>query len=141
MARFVVPKGHDDLLAVAPALVKRCPNIRFLLIGDGPERQGLQAKARTLSLDKHFLFTGLVSAAEIPRYTGVIDVLAHLSRREGLARALPQALAAARPVVAYDCDGAREVCLPGETGFLVRPGDLNELTERLLQLAAAPQLR
>jgi len=64
-----------------------------------------------------------------------------LSRREGLPRALPQALAAQRPVVAYDCDGAREVCIQNETGFLVPPGDLNELVGRLAQLAGDPLLR
>ena len=53
-----------------------------------------------------------------------MDALVHLSLREGLPRALPQALAAGKPVIAYDCDGAREVCLEDETGFLVPPGDL-----------------
>ena len=64
-----------------------------------------------------------------------MDALVHLSLREGLPRALPQALAAAKPVVAYDCDGASEVCLDGQTGFLVQPGDLTGLKNRLLQLA------
>jgi glycosyltransferase involved in cell wall biosynthesis len=63
-----------------------------------------------------------------------MDALVHLSYREGIPRALPQALAAARPVVAYDCDGAREVCLDGETGFLIEPGGQARLIERLLQL-------
>jgi glycosyltransferase involved in cell wall biosynthesis len=63
-----------------------------------------------------------------------------LSLREGLPRALPQALAAAKPVIAYDCDGAREVCLENETGFLLRPGDLEGLKNRLLQLANNPAL-
>ena len=44
-------------------------------------------------------------------------------------------------MVAYDCDGANEVCLPGQTGFLVRPGDLDTLAERLVQLARDPALR
>ena len=55
-----------------------------------------------------------------------MDALVHLSLREGLPRALPQALAAGKPVVAYDCDGAQEVCLDNETGFLVPPGDLDQ---------------
>src|SRR5206468_7299869 len=76
-----------------------------------------------------------------PRYVGIMDALVHLSRREGLPRALPQALAAAKPVVAYDCDGAREICLENETGFLIRPGDLPGLTERLVQLARGAGLR
>ena len=70
-----------------------------------------------------------------------MDLLVHLSFREGLPRALPQALAAARPVVAYDCDGASEVCLDNETGFLVKPGDLAGLTERLSRLAGDASLR
>jgi glycosyltransferase involved in cell wall biosynthesis len=61
--------------------------------------------------------------------------------REGLPRALPQALAAGKPVVAYDCDGAREVCRDDQTGFLVQPGDTTALKNRLLQLAADPRLR
>jgi len=64
-----------------------------------------------------------------------------LSLREGLPRALPQALAAARPVVAYDCDGANEVCLDNETGFLVQPGDLSGLQARVSLLAGDPDLR
>ncbi|PYJ86940.1 MAG: glycosyl transferase group 1, partial [Verrucomicrobia bacterium] len=52
-----------------------------------------------------------------------------------------QALAAARPVVAYDCDGAGEICLEDETGFLLQPGDLCGLTERLLQLVRDGALR
>jgi glycosyltransferase involved in cell wall biosynthesis len=70
-----------------------------------------------------------------------MDALAHLSLREGLPRALPQALAAGKPVVAYDCDGAREVCVDDETGFLLRPGDLNGLTDRLTRLANSEPLR
>jgi glycosyltransferase involved in cell wall biosynthesis len=66
--------------------------------------------------------------------------LVHLSRREGLPRALPQALAAARPVIAYDCDGAGEVCIEGKTGFLLAPGDLPALSSRILELYSHPEL-
>ena len=53
----------------------------------------------------------------------------------------PQAMAAAKPVIAYDCDGAREVCLENETGFLVRAGETRTLTNKLLQVAGDPALR
>ena len=141
VSRLFKLKGHDDLLAAAPAVLQRCPRLKFLLIGDGAWRERLQLRAESLGLQKHFIFTGLVLPEEIPRYLGIMDILVHLSRREGLPRALPQALAAGRPVVAYDCDGANEVCLPGQTGFLVRPGDLDTLAERLVQLARDPALR
>ncbi len=140
IARLSRLKGHDDLFAVAPQLVKRCPQIKFLLVGDGEWRGRFEQRTRALGLSQHFVFAGLVSPNKVPRYAGIMDGLVHLSRREGLPRALPQALAAARPVVAYDCDGAREVCLENETGFLLAPGDLFGLTERLVQLARDPGL-
>jgi glycosyltransferase involved in cell wall biosynthesis len=129
------------LFAVAPELVRQNPKIKFLLVGDGEWRGRFENLARTLGLEKHFIFTGLVPPAEVPRYVGIMDALVHLSLREGLPRALPQALAAAKPVVAYDCDGAREVCLDGQTGFLVQPGDLTTLKNRLLQIASDAALR
>ena len=141
IARLFKLKGHDDLLAIAPALVRKCPRVKFLLVGDGPWRGRLESRARSLGLEKHVVFTGLVAPSAVPPIVGVMDLLVHLSLREGLPRALPQALAAARPVVAYDADGANEVCLENETGFLVAPGDLPGLSERLLRLAQDPALR
>ena len=64
-----------------------------------------------------------------------------MSYREALSRALPQALAAGKPVVAYDFDGADEVCLENETGFIVRTGDTDTAAKRLLQFAQNPKLR
>lgn len=141
IARLFKLKGHDDLFAVAPTLVKRCPSMKFLLVGDGPWRARFEAKSRMMGLRNHFVFTGLVPPSEIASLVGIMDVLVHLSRREGLPRALPQALAAWRPVVAYDSDGASEVCIENETGFLVPPGNLNILIQRLLQLANDASLR
>jgi glycosyltransferase involved in cell wall biosynthesis len=101
----------------------------------------LQRRVQAADLADRVLFTGLVKPEAVPQYVGVMDVLVHLSRREGLARALPQALAAGKPVVAFDCDGAAEVCRAGETGFLLPAGDLAGLAQRLLELADNPALR
>jgi len=141
IARLFKLKGHEDLLAIAPSLVRDCPRMRFLLVGDGAWRERFERKVRSLGLQGHFVFAGLVAPSAVPELVGVMDLLVHLSRREGLARALPQALAASRPVVAYDCDGAGEVCLDNKTGFLLAPGDVSGLRERLLQLARDPALR
>jgi glycosyltransferase involved in cell wall biosynthesis len=140
IARLFKLKGHDDLFAVAPELVRRCPQIKFLIVGDGEWRGRFEILAKSLGLERHFIFTGLVPPAEMPPLVGIMDALVHLSLREGLPRALPQALAAAKPVVAYDCDGASEVCLDSRTGFLVQPGDLAGLKNRVLQLANDPGL-
>ena len=141
IARLVKLKGHDDLFAVAPELIRRCPQMKFLLVGDGEYRARFENFARSLGLERHFVFTGLVPPGEVPALVGIMNALVHLSLREGLPRALPQALATAKPVIAYDCDGAREVCLDHQTGFLLRPGDLEGLKSRLLQLANDAPLR
>lgn len=141
IARLFALKGHEELFAAADNLCRRIPNLKLLLVGDGPLRGRLEELAQSGPLRGRVVFTGLVPPSEVARYVGLMDVLVHLSRREGLPRALPQALAAGKPVVAYDCDGASEVCLPGETGFLVAPGDLESLVTRLGMLADAPELR
>ena len=141
IARLFKLKGHEDLLAVAPTAVKSFPNLKFLLVGNGPWRSRLEKRVRSLGLERHFVFAGLVEPREVPRLIGIMDMLVHLSLREGLPRALPQALAASRPVIAYDCDGAREICFENETGFLLRPGDLAGLRERIIFLARDAGLR
>lgn len=141
IARLFELKGHGDLFAAAPELVRGCPQMKFLLVGDGPWRPRFEQMSRDLGLEKHFIFTGLVPPTEVPRYIGVMNALVHLSRREGLARVLPQALAAGKPIVAFDCDGAREVCLDGETGVLLPPGDLSGLRRALETLAGDGELQ
>ncbi len=141
VARLFENKGHDDLIAAAPDLVQNLPHLRFLLVGDGTERPDLEAEIARRGLSRFFIFTGLVPPSAVPEYIGIMDALVHLSRREGLARALPQSLAAGRPVIAYDCDGANEVCINGRTGFLVAPGNLTALRERIRLLARDPALR
>jgi glycosyltransferase involved in cell wall biosynthesis len=141
IARLFKLKGHDDLFDAAPEVLRRHPRTKFLLVGDGALRAHLQERARAAGLERNVIFAGLVPPAEIPRYLGVMDVVAHLSRREGLPRALSQALAAGRPVVAYDSDGANEVCFSDETGFLVPLGDVKMLADRLALLAGNADLR
>jgi len=87
-----------------------------------------------MNLRSHFVFAGLVPPQEIPRYVASMDFLVHLSLREGLPRALPQALACAKPVVAFDVDGAREVCIDGQTGLLVRAEDTRGLAVAVIRL-------
>jgi glycosyltransferase involved in cell wall biosynthesis len=134
IARLFKLKGYEDLIEAAPKLAGEIPGIKFLVVGDGPWRGRFEAEIRGRNLAENFVFTGLVAPEKVPALVGIMDVLAHLSRREGLARALPMALAAGKPVVAYDCDGAGEVCLNNETGFLIAPGNLGELNKSIVKL-------
>jgi glycosyltransferase involved in cell wall biosynthesis len=141
IARLFHLKGHDDLISAAAKVAQQNPNIRFLLVGDGILREELTARIATLGLSQHFIFTGLVQPVEMPAMISAMDVLVHTSYREGLARALPQALIAGRPVISYDVDGAREVTITGQTGILVPPQDTDALADALATLAGNAELR
>ena len=141
IARLFHLKGHQDLINAAVAVVKSQPNVRFLLVGDGILRKSLTQQIDELGLSKHFVFAGLVQPSEVPTLIGGMDALVHASYREGLARALPQALIAGLPVISYDVDGAREVTITGQTGILVPAQDVSALSEALEALALDGALR
>jgi glycosyltransferase involved in cell wall biosynthesis len=141
IARLFELKGHDDVIAAARQVVAANPRVKFLFVGDGLLRETLQQQIAAADLQGHFVFTGLVPPSTIPRYLGAMDLLVHASLREGLARALPQALIAGKPVVSYDIDGAKEVTLPERTGFLIPPREIDGLAQALIKLASDASLR
>jgi len=141
IARLFHHKGHEDVIRAAGQIVAQCPQTRFLFVGGGLLMDRLQSMIDRAGLTEHFRFTGLVPPEKIPELISAMDVVVHASYREGLARALPQALLAGKPVVSYDVDGAREVAIPGETGFLVPPGDIAGLSTALLRLIEDAPLR
>jgi glycosyltransferase involved in cell wall biosynthesis len=140
IARLFHLKGHADVIRAAAEVIKANGNVRFLFIGDGILRDTLQRQIDAAGLTQYFHFAGLIPPYEIPRYVGAMDVLVHASLREGLPRALPQALIAGKPVVSYDVDGAREVAISDETGYLVPPR-WDALVQPLIKLAGDLTLR
>ena len=141
IARLFSLKGHDQLLDAAPEIVRRHPNVRFFLIGDGLLYEHLRRRARDAGILDNFVFAGLIPRERIPEMIAAMDVVVHTSLREGLARVLPQALAMGKPCVSFDIDGAPEVVIPDETGYLVKPGDAAKLADSISKLLADPQLR
>lgn len=141
IARLFHLKGHDDLVAAASKVVQKHPRVVFLLVGDGILREELQQSIAAQGMEENFRFAGLVAPTKVPRLIGAMDALVHTSLREGLARALPQSLIAGKPAVSYDIDGAREVVIDGETGFLIRPREIDSLAVALGKLVEDSELR
>lgn len=141
VARLFERKGHDDILAIAPEVLKANPNVRFVWIGSGIWRDRLETEAERLGVRQAIHFTGLVPPDRIPELLNACDVVLHPSYREGLARVLPQGLIVGRPAISYDVDGAREVVKTGETGILVPFLDRPALARAVLDLAADAALR
>ena len=141
IARIFKLKGHADLLSAFAKVLPQLSHARLLFVGDGALRGEMERQVHVLGLDGKVVFAGLVPPGEVARHIGIMDCLAHFSYREALSRALPQALAAGKPVVAYNFDGADEVCLENETGYIVRMGNTDAAAQRLLKLAQDPALR
>jgi glycosyltransferase involved in cell wall biosynthesis len=134
IARLYYLKGHDDLIELAPELCARFPRLRFLWIGDGLLRAPFERRIRELKLADRFVLTGLVPPEKIPELANAMDLLVHPSRREGLARALPQGQLAGCPVVTYDVDGNREGLIDGQSGFCVPAFDRERLKSAVVEL-------
>jgi glycosyltransferase involved in cell wall biosynthesis len=141
IARLFHLKGHADVIDAARSVIAHNPAVRFLFVGDGILRADFESTIRRQGLADHFRFTGLVPPSRTAELLSAMDVVVHASLREGLARVLPQALIAGKPVVSYDVDGAREVVLPEITGLLVPPREVAALAAALTRLAADPALR
>ena len=141
VARLFHLKGHEYVIEAAARVVAAQPRVRFLFVGDGILRPQYEAAIARAGLQKHFIFAGLVPPERVAEMIAAMDIVVHTSLWEGLARVLPQALIAGKPVVSYDVDGAREVCLPGQTGYLLPPRSVDELARALIELAGDAALR
>ncbi len=141
VARLFNLKGHEYLIEAAPDVVAQVPNVKFLFVGDGTLRRQYEDDIAARGLTDHFVFAGLVPPDEVTNYIHAAEIVAHTSVWEGLARVLPQGLLAGRPVVSFDIDGAPEVCIDNETGFLVPERQVLPLTDAIIRLAADSELR
>ncbi|MBM81075.1 MAG: glycosyl transferase family 1 [Planctomycetaceae bacterium] len=141
VARLFHLKGHEFVIRAASKVVAANPNVRFLFIGDGILRSQFEQDIAAANLTDHFVFTGLVPPADVSLYVAASDIVVHASLWEGLARVLPQGFIAGKPVVSYDVDGAKEVVIPGKTGYLLPPESVDELADSLIELSADASLR
>jgi glycosyltransferase involved in cell wall biosynthesis len=139
VANLVPKKGHRYLLAAARRIVDREPRARFLLVGLGPLADRLKAEARRYGMNGHVAFTGF--RPDATALVAAADVFVLASVHEGLPVALLEAMALCRPIVATRVGGVPEVVVPGESGVLVEPGDVDGLTAEVLGLLRDPARR
>jgi len=134
---LVPVKRWDRFVAAAAELAARGIVFRAAIAGDGPLREWLAMGIRRARLEDRFSLLG--SVEDVAAFLSKASVLVHTSDVEGTPNAVIEAMAAGRPVVAWDAGDVSEVVEPGSTGFVVSsPG---ELVERLAVLAADTDLR
>jgi glycosyltransferase involved in cell wall biosynthesis len=139
VANFKPHKGHHELLEAAAEVKHAIPDVRFVFVGVGPLEDQVRVDAERLGLGETVVFAGF--REDVPRVMAAFDVFTLASRHEGLAIALLEALALGRPVVVTSVGGLPEVVSEGEEGFLVPPGDIHRLADRIVTLIADRSLR
>jgi len=136
VARLVPVKGIHHLIEAAPAVLRKAPNARFVIVGDGESRLALEAQVRALGLADRFLFAGFQSDA--PAFLAGMDIFVLPSLNEGMGRVLVMAMALGKPIVATRVGGVPELLGNGEAGLLVPPADSAALAEAIGSLLGDP---
>ncbi|MCH7504210.1 glycosyltransferase family 4 protein [PVC group bacterium] len=138
VARLFPLKGHIYLLKAVRSLIRDFPNLRLVLVGDGILKEHLMRESVRYGIQEYVRFVGLVPPEEISSYLSIMNIVVHVSLREGLARVIPQAMLLKKPVVAFNLDGAPELIFDGKTGCLVKPESLTGLNSALAYLLKNP---
>lgn len=127
-------KNHVQLVRAIAALRQKGIPARALLIGDGPMRPAVEARARSLGIAEHVVITGFQQ--DVRPLVGACDAVALCSTAiETFSLAALEAMALGRPVVQSDIGGAAEMTQPGHDGYLFPVGDTPALIQRLAALA------
>lgn len=137
VARLSWWKDHQTLLRALAGLVEL--EWTLDLVGDGPTRFQIEALAASLKISDRVYFHGFRS--DVASYLAAAQLFVLASKWEGFPRSILEAMRAGLPVVASDVGGVHESVRDGETGFVVRAGDVEELRERLRRLITSPTLR
>lgn len=138
VARLSSEKNHELLLRVAAAVRKEIGDAHFLLVGDGPQRERLQALAAELGLTEAVHFVG--NRSDVPDLLALMDVFLLTSHIEANPLSILEAQAMAKPVVATRVGSVPETVLDGEVGYLVEPGDAPAMAQRVIELFRDPRL-
>jgi len=139
VSRLNEQKGHTYLIDAAPAIVKAAPNVKFVLVGDGPLRGQIEEKIKAKKLQDHFILLGF--RQDVPELLPLFDVFALPSLYEGLPNVVLEAMACGLPVVATPVDGTKEAVVDKDTGFLVPVADIEALAQRLLEILLNSSLK
>jgi glycosyltransferase involved in cell wall biosynthesis len=136
IACFKPQKAPLDFIKIARLVLDEHDRVEFLLVGDGELRSRVEDLAGSLKIADKVHLAGW--RRDVPQIMHSIDLLVLTSLWEGLPRVLPQAMAAAVPVVASDVNGSREAIIDGVNGFLMQPHDTEGMARKILYLLHHP---
>jgi len=139
VAALVPHKGHRYLIEAAATVVRRVPDARFVIVGEGELETALKRQVKDLHLERQVLLTGFRPDA-LSLQMG-FDLFAMSSVTEGMGSALLDAMAMGQATVATRAGGIPEVIVDGQTGILVQTRDAHALASAIVRLLEEPDRR
>ena len=131
-------KDHDTFLRAAHIISSTMPQVKYIILGEGPLRQNLEQLARELGIESKVLFAG--NQTEVSPYLSVFDVACLCSKEpEGCSNSILEAMALGKPVVATNAGGNSELVDDGKTGLLVPIQNPKALANAILALLNNPE--
>ena len=132
VARLIPRKGHDMVLRAVAKLGADFPDLRYLIVGSGPEEASLRKLAATLGIAQRVTFAGFVADKQLPDYYRLSNLLVMPNREqnndlEGFGISFLEASATAKPVIAGRSGGTSEAVKHGISGELIDPKNLDQL--------------
>ncbi len=109
VGRLVHAKGVQDLLTAVAGLVPEFPSLSLSIVGDGPYRATLEARARALGMGQRAVFCGALDLPAVREALWGADIFANPSHSEGFPRSVLEAAATGLPIVATDVGGTCEI--------------------------------
>ena len=132
------PKGIQFMIRALPTIIEQCPDVHYLIVGDGVHRPALSDLVAALAIKNHVTFAG--HRTDIPELLGCCDIFVLPTLKDALPTVVIEALAAEKPIIASDVGGVPEIIENGVNGLLVEPGDPSKLTEACLRLLKDTEL-
>lgn len=139
VANFKTHKGYRYLVEAAALVKEVVPDVRFVMVGQGPLEDEIRRRARTKGLDGTMMFVGYREDA--PQVAGTFDLFALASLQEGLSIALIEAMAQGKPAVVTNVGGLPEVVEHEKQGLVVPPRDPKALARGIVRLLENDELR
>ena len=134
-------KGFDEMIELMPRLLKRFPDLKYLIVGEGDDRPRLEAKADSCGAANSVIFAGQISESEKVAHYNLADAFILPSTGEGFGIVLIEAAASGVPVIGSRMDGSREALRDGLLGRLVDPRRPDELVEAVTAVLNDPSPR
>ena len=141
MSQFERYKGHAELIAAMPEVLRRVPTARLIVAGMGDDQPRYAAQAAAAGIADRVVFTGFLSATELWQTYRRSALLAMPSRGEGFGLVYLEAMRAGLPCVASTTDAAGVIVLNEQTGLLVNPENTGQLAAALTRLLLDRELR